>query len=185
MDKGAENYSRFLAGDDHGLYEIIREYKDGLILYINSIVANLHTAEEVAEDTFVKICLKRPRYVRSGSFKTWLYTIGKRLALDRLRQEKRTGTVPMELCPEQADEQAELYRNYLRREQRRMLLQAMAQLPTAYRQVLWLTYFEGFDHRQTAAVMGKTVHGIDTLVYRARNALKQNLIKEGFEYEEF
>ena len=92
MDKGAENYNRFLAGDEQGLYEIIREYKDGLILYINSIVANLHTAEEVAEDTFVKICLKRPRYIPGGSFKAWLYTIGKRLALDRLRQD---GTLDM------------------------------------------------------------------------------------------
>lgn len=185
MDKGAEYYSRFLAGDEQGLYDIIREYKNGLILYINSIVSNLHAAEDLAEDTFVKICLKRPHYVRGGSFKTWLYTIGKRLALDRLRREKREGTVPLELCPEQTDDHAELYRNYLRREQNRMLLQAMAQLPPAYRQVLWLTYFEGFDHRQTAAIMGKTVHGIDTLVYRARNALKQKLIKEGFEYEEF
>lgn len=185
MDKGAENYNRFLAGDEQGLYEIIREYKDGLILYINSIVANLHTAEEVAEDTFVKICLKRPRYIPGGSFKAWLYTIGKRLALDRLRQEKRERTVPIELCPEQADERAEIYRNYLHKEQNRVLLRCMQQLIPAYRQVLWLTYFEGFNHRQTAAIMGKTVHSIDTLVYRARNALKRNLIKEGFEYEEF
>ena len=39
--------------------------------------------------------------------------------------------------------------------------------------------------RQTAAIMKKTVHGVDTLVYRARNALKQELEKEGFDYEEF
>lgn len=185
MDKGAENYNRFLSGDESGLYEIIRQYKDGLILYLNSIVSDLHMAEELAEDTFVKICLKRPHYSRSGSFKTWLYTIGKRLALDRLRQKKREHAVSIELCPEQADEQAELYRNYLRREQSRTLLRCMGQLSPAYRQVLWLTYFEGFDHRQTALIMGKTVHGIDTLVYRARNALKQVLEKEGFEYEKF
>ena len=185
MDKGAENYRRFLAGDESGLYEIVRDYKDGLILYINSIVSNLHTAEEIAEDTFVKIFLKRPFYGPSGSFKTWLYTVGKHLALDRLRRNQREHLVSVDLCPEQADAQAELFRGYLRKEQKRVLYRGLERLKSEYRQVLWLTYFEGFDHRRTAAIMGKTVHGVDTLVYRAKKALKKELEKERIFNEEF
>lgn len=52
MDSGADNYRRFLDGDDEGLAEIVREYKDGLILYLNCYVNNLYIAEELTEDTF-------------------------------------------------------------------------------------------------------------------------------------
>jgi len=185
MDKGADSYYRFLDGDESGLYELIRDHKDGLILYINSIVSNMHTAEELAEDTFVKIFLKRPGYSRSGSFKTWLYTIGKNLAVDRLRREKRNPSVSLELCQEQADGSAEIERAFLQQEQKITLYHALSRIRVEYRQVLWLTYFEGFDHRQAAEIMKKTVHSVDTLVYRAKKALKTELEKEGFEYEKF
>ena len=52
MDHGAGSYRRYLAGDDEGLHEIIREYRAGLILYLNSFVQNIHTAEDLTEDTF-------------------------------------------------------------------------------------------------------------------------------------
>ena len=198
MDKGADSYYRFLDGDESGLYELIRDHKDGLILYINSIVSDMHTAEELAEDTFVKIFLKRPGYSRSGSFKTWLYTIGKnlavmadigmettQLAVDRLRREKRNPSVSLELCQEQADGSAEIERAFLQQEQKITLYHALSRIRVEYRQVLWLTYFEGFDHRQAAEIMKKTVHSVDTLVYRAKKALKTELEKEGFEYEKF
>ena len=45
MDSGAENYRRFLDGDNDALCEIIREYKDGLILYLCTIVGDIVTAE--------------------------------------------------------------------------------------------------------------------------------------------
>ena len=45
MDNGAESYRRFLQGDDKAFVEIIRDYKDGLILYLNGFVNNILTAE--------------------------------------------------------------------------------------------------------------------------------------------
>ena len=44
MDNGASSYRRFLDGDDGGIVEIIEEYKDGLVLYLNSLVGNIQTA---------------------------------------------------------------------------------------------------------------------------------------------
>ncbi len=59
MDNGASSYRRFRDnGDESGLVEIIRDYKDGLILYLNSFVGNIYTAEELAEDTFVRLGIK-------------------------------------------------------------------------------------------------------------------------------
>lgn len=58
MDHGASSYRRYLDGDDNGLAEIIRLYNSGLTLFINSFVNNLSVADELSEDTFVKIGLK-------------------------------------------------------------------------------------------------------------------------------
>lgn len=61
MDNGTINYRRFYeCGDESGLAEIIIEYRDGLIFYLNSIVGNISTAEELAEDTFVLLGTKSP-----------------------------------------------------------------------------------------------------------------------------
>lgn len=55
MDNGESSYRRFLSGNDEGLVEIIRDYKDGLIFFLNGFTRDINTAEELCEDTFVKI----------------------------------------------------------------------------------------------------------------------------------
>ena len=49
MDNGAESYRRFLGGDKNALVEIIRDYKDGLMLFINGLTKNIFTAEEITQ----------------------------------------------------------------------------------------------------------------------------------------
>ena len=90
MDNGASSYRRFRDnGDESGLIEIIRDYKDGLILYLSSIVGDLNTAEDIAEDTFVVLGTKKPKDKGKSSFKTWLYTIGRNAAIDYMRKKAR------------------------------------------------------------------------------------------------
>ena len=182
MDNDQTSYRRFLDGDEHGLVEIIETYHDGLMLYLNSFVSNLSVAEELTEDTFLKLVLKKPRFSAKSSFKTWLYTIGRNLALDYLKRRKHP-TISLENCPELLDEEAKLERSYIRREDLRIVHKAMKRMKPEYRQVLWLIYFEDLSCRETAKILGKTTHNTETLVWRARNALKLKLIEEGFEYE--
>lgn len=182
MDHGADSYRRFLDGDDGGLAEIIRDYNEGLTLYINSFVNDLSAADELSEDTFVKLGIRKPRFSGRSGFRTWLYAIGRNVALDHLRRNARRRTVPLEHCAEQAG--AELPETqYLRQEQQRQVHQAMARLKSEYRQVLWLTYFEQFSAKEAAAVMKKSVHSVENLVSRARQALRAELDREGYVYE--
>lgn len=184
MDKGADSYRRFLAGNENGLIDIIRDYKDGLILYLNSFVNNLNIAEELAEETFVRIGIRKPRDKGKGSFKTWLYTIGRNIAIDYIRRNSKKNEVDMDECYSLCTEEESLEILYIQEEQKIIVHRALRKLKLEYRQILWLIYFEGFSNKEAAQVMKKSVHGIETLVYRARQALKKELEKEGFVYEE-
>lgn len=180
MDNGASSYRRFLDGDDNSFVEIIKDYKDGLIFYLNGFVGNIHIAEDLTEDTFVKIVTKKPKYNGKASFKTWLYAIGRNVALDYLKHSKKFAAVSAEDCLERTDEEDSLEQAYIREERKIAVHKVLRKLKPEYRQVLWLIYFEGFSNKETAAVMKRSVHSVETLVYRARQTLKAELYKEGF-----
>ena len=183
MDNGAGSYRRFLDGDDDGFVEIVRDYKDGLILFLDSFVRNLSIAEDLAEDTFVKLGIKKPHFSGKSSFKTWLYAIGRNVAVDYIRKESKRSEVSIDECMDLADRQT-LEDAYLIEENKIVIHRALGKLKSEYRQVLWLTYFEELSNKETAKIMKKSVHNTETLIYRAKQSLKQELIKEGFTYED-
>ncbi len=184
MDNGASSYRRFRdEGDESGLAEIIREYRDGLIFYLNSFVCNIHVAEELAEDTFVLLGTKKPKDKGTGSFKTWLYTIGRNIAINYLKRNRKITEVSVNDCVELANEEDSLEISYIKEEQKIIVHKALRKLKPEYQQVLWLIYFEGFSNKEAAIIMKKSVHNIETLVYRARKSLKSQLEMEGFKYE--
>ena len=178
MENGASSYRRFLDGDDSGFVELVREYRDGLILYLSSFTGDIYLAEELAEDTFVKLGIKKPRFSGRSSFRTWLYAIGRNAAIDSLRREAGRRTEPIDENAGAADMES-LESSYIRQEEKIAVHRAMAHLKAEYRQVLWLTYFEGFSNRETARIMKRSVHGTETLLYRARQSLKRLLETEG------
>ena len=182
MDNGAGSYRRFLDGDVSGFVEIVRDYKDGLILYLDSLVRNISAAEELAEDTFVKLGIKKPRFKQKSSFRTWLYAIGRNVAIDYMRKQARLSTVSVDECAEPADIES-LENAYIREERKIVIHRAMNKLKPEYRQVLWLRYFEGFSAKEAALIMKKSTHNIETLTYRAKLSLKSGLLGEGFDYE--
>ena len=184
MDNGASSYRRFRDdGDERGLDAIIMDYKDGLMLYLTSIVGDIQAAEELTEDTFVLLGTKKPKFRGNSSFKTWLYAIGRNLAIDRLRREKRHISVSFDEMPELTDDENAVESAYLKKECQIILHQAMRKLNPEYQQVLWLVYFEEMSNKEAAAVMHKSVRSLESLLYRARKALRLQLETEGYENE--
>ena len=183
MDNGASSYRRFLEGDDEALLEIISEYRTGLILYLNSFAQNIHTAEELTEDTFAELAIKCPKFLGKSSFKTWLYAIGRNITAKQLRKHANFNIVPLELQENLADEE-NIEGNYIKSEQKRAVHRALHSLKTEYRQVLYLSFFEGFSNEETALIMKKSKRQVETLLYNAKKALRSELERSGFEYEE-
>lgn len=184
MDNGAVNYKKFLNGDDNGIVEIVKDYKDGLILYLNRYVEDIFIAEELTEDTFFKLMVKKPKFFPKYSFKTWLYTIGRNVALDYIRKKKKIADVSLENNEIQLNEEETLLQSYLVEERKQIVHKALRNLKSEYKEVLQLSYFEEFSNAETARIMKKTKRQVEMLVYRAKQSLKSELLKEGFVYEE-
>ncbi len=184
MDNGASSYRRFLDGDDSGMVELIRDYKDGLIFYLQGFVGNILVAEDLMEETFVKLAIKRPRFSGKSTFKTWLYAIGRNVAMDYGRKKSRRREVPLEEAWNLLAEEESLEQSYLKEERKIVIHRALAQLKPEYRQILYLVYFEEFSNKEAAEIMKISRPNADNLISRARASLKSILEKEGFADEE-
>lgn len=185
MDNGASSYRRFREdGDAEGLAEIIRAYRDALIMYLCTFVHDFCTAEELAEETFVHLGTKKPRDKGGYAFSTWLYAIARNITLSYLRKKKRRGEIITQDFDEISQDEISLEESYIREERRITVHRAMRGLKPEYAQILWLVYFERMPVKDAARVMNKSAQNAETLIHRARNALKEKLLQEGFIYED-
>jgi len=184
MDNGASSYRRFLDGDNLGLTELVRDYKDGLILYINSYVNNIHIAEELTEDTFFRLITKKPRFNEKCSFKSWLYAIGRHIAIDYTRRFFKVTPTDIEDMESYLIDEGTLEKSYIKEERKILVHKSLQKIKREYRDILWLIYFEEFSNKEAAIILHKNERQIRNLLYRAKQNLKEILVKEGFSYEE-
>ena len=182
MDNGAEYYRCFLNGEKEALNKLIHEYWDGLALYLGNFTDNFTEAEEIAEETFVKLYTDKPDYSGRSSFKTWLYGVGRNTALYHMRKRKKFRETPIDEEYDISDKE-DIENCYVKTEDRKQLLRAIEKLNPDYRQVLYLVYFENFSNTETAKIMGRSERQIRNLLYRSKGSLKELLLREGFEYE--
>ncbi len=182
MDQGAENYAKYLHGDNAGLEWLVREYRHGLILYINGIVKDMYTAEDLCEDTFFRLITKKPRFDNRSSFKTWLYKIGRNIAYDGLRRQGLLQHADLSEADAEAD-RASLEAEVVKTERQRALLKQLQNLPDSDRELIWLTYFEDMSAAEVARLTGKTVAAAQKALSRARQKLRIMMKEEGYEDE--
>lgn len=185
MDNATDRYRRFLAGDDNGLREIIDIYYNGLTLYINGIVNNLSETEDIVQDTFVKLAVKKPKFNGKCEFKTWLYTIARNFAYNYLKRHRSKFSEQSIDSYVLLSDGTDVEKQYLHSQQSIELHRAMKKLNTEYFQVLYLMYFENINTDGIAKIMHRSKRQIGDLLYRAKKSLKSKLEKAGFHYEEF
>ena len=169
-------YRRYVDGDDTGLDALMKKYGDPLTLYIDGYLHDVHEAEELMLDVFAYLFAKKPR-IRDGGFKAYLYKAARHTALRRKSRRK-----PLFSLDELADEPDGqlLAEEVVRTEERNRILHfCMDGLNPDYREVLYLTYFEGMSYAQAAEVTGKTVKQITNMVYRGKESLRRLLEREG------
>ena len=178
MDNGASSYRRFLDGDKQAFEEIVECYRDGLTFFIQRYVQNLMAAEDIAMDVFTELIVYPRRYNFSVSLKTYLYTIGRSRAIDYLRRGKKYTAVDIKEVQQWLVDAQNLEEQLLQDERKRIVSDALLQLPTDMRVVVHLIYFEELSYEEAAKIMRKNRKQIDNLLYRAKAKLRTILRKE-------
>ena len=143
---------RVTQGDREAFMELYQRYANLVYSMALRVVRDQQMAEEVAQDVFLKIWQKGALYDPArGRFSSWLLSVTRFTAIDRLRYEKRRPTV--EDTNEEVAQPRELQRLsadhalWEQGQQLRMLIEA---LPPEQREVVELAYFGGLTHRELA-----------------------------------
>lgn len=86
---------RFIKGDQESLETLIVRHKSRIYSYILLIVKNQELAEDIFQETFIKVIrsLKRGKYTENGKFVSWVLRIAHNLIIDHFRKEKLKGTI--------------------------------------------------------------------------------------------
>ena len=169
-------YRQYLSGDDEGLNALMKKYGDPLILYIDGYLHDVHESEELMLDVFAYLFTKKPR-IRDGGFKAYLYKAARHMALRH--KSKRKPLFSLDALTGEPDGRL-LAEEVIRTEERNRILHfCMDEMNPDYREVLYLTYFEGMSYAQAAEVTGKTVKQITNMVYRGKESLRRLLEREG------
>ncbi|MDR0424346.1 MAG: sigma-70 family RNA polymerase sigma factor [Clostridiales Family XIII bacterium] len=175
---GEELYSLFLEGDEGAFEELVALFREGLTRYIYKITNDARDAEELMIDAFAELAADT-KYSGRSSLKTYLFAIGRNIALRHMKKYRRGGTVPIELIvgePVDADDLPEF--DFIRKEERRWLQAAMPNLKQEHREVLHLIYFEDMSYADAGAAMRKTAKQIEYLARVAKASLKNILESE-------
>ncbi len=171
-------YQRFLSGDDSGLQRLMERYGNSLMLYIDGYLHDIHEAEDLMIEAFAYFVAKRPR-LRDDGFRAYLYKSARHLALRCLQKKRRKQLFSFDDLEQEPESDVLLETLVQTDERNRILWRCMDELAPAYREALYLVYFEGMRHAEAAAVMRKTEKQIADLVYRGRASLRKTLEREG------
>lgn len=180
-------YKRFLKeGNSDDLRVLLEKYNESLTLFIYGYVHDMEDAEELMLDTFAVAASGTSHFGGRSSFKTWLFGIGRNLALKHLRKHSiKAAALQDDVASSKADPSQDPDLNILRKERNASLYRALNQLNPDYRQALYLIYFEEMDHDEASRVMGKTKKQFYNLVTRGKASLKSILERMGEDYEKY
>lgn len=171
-------YQRFLSGDDSGLQRLMERYGNSLTLYIDGYLRDIHEAEDLMIEAFAYFVAKRPR-LRDDGFRAYLCKSARHLALRCLQKKRRKQIFSFDDLEQEPESDVLLETLVQTDERNRILWRCMDELAPAYREALYLVYFECMRHAEAAAVMRKTEKQIADLVYRGRASLRKTLEREG------
>lgn len=174
--------TRLRGGDDNALAPLMSRWEVPMKRYLARIVQNAHEAEELAQETFVRLYQHRDRFRDGARFSPWVYAIAANLARNRLRWWRRRPAVSLEAWTEfggeAADESSAGHAASGALEQRECaeaVRAAVAALPVELREALILCEYEGLAQAEAAEALGVTPKAVEMRLYRARAALRNRL----------
>jgi len=171
----------FARGDAGAFDRLFERWAAKLLRFVERMVHDTATAEELVQESFLRVYRARDRYEPSARFSTWLFHIATNLALNELRRPRRARPhasadadrfgQPLDLVDSRARTDDVVH---ARRESARVE-RALDALPERQRAALLLAAVDGLAYAEIAEALGTTTRSVKSLVHRARTALARAL----------
>jgi len=172
---------RFQEGDIYAFDAIVNRYKDQLLNFAYRFLNNLEEAEDVVQETFLRIFRNKHAYRQIAKFSTWIYTIAGNLAKTELRKRKRRRYVYIsdmgfddkeyEIEDTQANAEKEVESLF----QEKQIQKAISELGPRFRQVILLVDVQELPYEEVSKIMRVPLGTVKSRVNRARLKLQAKL----------
>lgn len=174
-----------LGGDESAFAELVDRYGDGMLGYLTKICGNRPQAEDFFQETFKRVHEKASTF-RGGNFKSWIYTIATRIALDSFRRKQikqislntalGTNSEPTDLSANCVDGNCPTPHEELEKaEIKSKVREALNKLPYRQRTTVVLAYYEKLSYAQVADVLDCSVGTVKAQMFRALKKLAIHL----------
>ncbi len=171
------------AGDESSFEALVNAHSSRLIGMAWRMVGNREDAEDLAQETFIRLHKNIVKFRGESSLSTWLYRILSRLAIDHLRRQKlkqkiffmRNTDEEQDPLEQAADPGANPGEIYLAGEAGRKLTRAMEKLSARQRMVFILRHHEGLPLKEIAGVLELEEGTVKTHLHRAIHFLRNEL----------
>lgn len=171
---------RVAAGDEAAFEILVERHQLRVIGTITKMLGDVTTAEDLAQQVFVRVWQSAARYQPTAKFTTWLFTITRNLVFNESRRLQRAGFVPMEhedgtpreFHDSSARDASEFFKE---KELQAAIDQAIASLPDPQKVAIILRRYEEMPYEEIAVVLKTSVSAVKSLLFRAREDLKIKL----------
>ena len=176
---------RTLGGDQQAFGSIVEKYKDSVFNVAYRMLGNASEAEDVAQEAFVRAYTQLHTYKDTHRFSTWLLSISSHLAIDQLRR-RRFLALPLENVPFLewiADLSLGPEESALAIETSDEMQRVLSALPTKYRSVLVLRYWQDFSYEEIARALHLTPPLVKARLHRARELVARVIRQQGLDIQ--
>lgn len=169
----AELIARWRTGDERAATRLVERHADPLARFASSLGVR-DDVEEVVQDTFVRAFAALDQFRGESSFRTWLFTIERRLVLDRRRAAKRSA-MRVDVSEEDPSTEYDALDEIVADEAASGINRAVASLTPTQREVFMLRVLEGLSYKEIAAVVGTTEGAARVHYHHALRTVKEKI----------
>ena len=176
------------AGDDASFNLLLQKYRTPLINFLFRMVRDSATAEDLAQEVFLRVYRARKRYSPSAKFTTWLFRIATNLALNSVRDNRHQRMeisldAPVIADAEDGDERPldvadkhpDIEQHLVEEARKKMIRHAIEKLPEKQRAAVLLHKYQELDYNEIAKIMECSESALKSLLFRAYETLRVEL----------
>jgi len=172
------------AGDDSSFDFLLQKYRSPLVNFLYRMVRDTATAEDLAQEVFLRVYRARKQYTPSAKFTTWLFRIATNLALNSVRDTRYQKMSVSLDAPADGEDSAPLElparekridQKMIERDRMEMIRRAVWGLPEKQRAAVLLHKYEEMDYAEIAKILECSESALKSLLFRAYETLRVQL----------